>query len=108
MPQGTNIPDLDHDIPVAEKYLVQARIRKEIFEFFFCRVLVGERGPRNALIVFFFHKLWQACKPVFGEKPVFDFDNEAKLMQVLLRMNFDEPQQQRPAAGKTKKQKEQP
>lgn len=110
MPNGTNIPDLDGAIPTNEKKLVMGRIRESLFDFFFRRLLVGERGPRNALIVFFFHKLHQECVKEFGEKPVFDFDNETKLMQILARMNFEDLNQwqQRPAVGKGKtKQKDQ-
>lgn len=96
--QGTNIPDLDAAIPTAEKFTVMGRIRAPIYRFFFRQLLAGDRGPRNALIVFFFHKLHQECVKEFGENPVWDETNEVRLMTILARLNFTE---QRPAS-KTK------
>jgi hypothetical protein len=105
--QGTNIPDLDAAIPTAEKFTVMGRIRAPIYRFFFRQLLAGDRGPRNALIVYFFHKLHQECVKEFGEHPVWDESNETRLMTILARLNFSD--QQRPAVGKAKsKQKEQP
>ncbi len=104
MPQGTNIVNLDQDVPPDEKELVQARINKNIFNYLFRGgVLVGERGPRQALIVHFFHRLHEACLPVFGPNPRFDFDNEGKLNEILQRLNFNEPVQRPAVSRKGKK-----
>jgi hypothetical protein len=102
MPQGTNIPDLDGAILTTEKHLVMGRIRNSIYEFFFRRLLVGDRGPRNALIVFFFHKLHQECVKEFGETPVWDETNETRLMMILARLNFEDLNQWQPRKTKTK------
>lgn len=110
MSQGTNIPDLDGAIPTTEKHLVMGRIRHTIFKYFFQGgIFAGDRGPRNALIVFFFHKLYNECRKEseFGEDPRWDETNETRLMTILARMNFEDLNkwQQRPAAGKGKKGK---
>lgn len=77
------------------------RIRAPIYKFFFRQLLAGDRGPRNALIVFFFHKLHQECVKEFGEVPVWDETNEVRLMTILARLNFTDLSA-RPAASKTK------
>lgn len=100
--QGTNIPDLDAAIPTAEKFTVMGRIRASIYKYFFRQLLAGDRGPRNALIVFFFHKLHQECVKEFGETPSWDETNEVRLMTILARLNFTDISQQRPAASKGK------
>jgi hypothetical protein len=108
--QNSRIPDLDGEIPTAEKATVMGRIRQPIYNFFFRGIFAGDRGPRNAIIVYFFHRLHQECVKEFGEDPHWDETNDARFMMILARLNFTDLNQvqQRPAVGKGKtKQKEQ-
>lgn len=87
MPQGTNIIDVHADSQ--EKHLVQGRIDKKVFEYFFQRCLTGDRGPRQAFITHFYQRFYEACV-LDGIAPTWDEDNERRINAVLQRLNFNE------------------
>lgn len=89
MSQGTNIPDLHAHVPRPNRVLVQAWIDPDVFKYFFRQLLAGERGPRQSLIVYFFQRYYEACVEA-GIKPVWDEENEEKLLAILQRLNFNE------------------
>lgn len=66
---------------------ISGRIDSKVFNYFFRQVIPGERGPRQALICFFFQRLFEACVKE-GIEPVWDEENEAKVNAVLQRLNF--------------------
>lgn len=82
------IPNVHADIP--DRAHVAGLIDPKIFHYFFRQVMPGERGPRNALISYFFQQFYEACKTA-GIEPVWDEDNESKVWEVLQRMNFNVP-----------------
>lgn len=85
MPQNTNIVDVHAE--VNDKCLVQGRIDKKVFDYFFRRCLTGDRGPRQAFITFFYQKFYEACV-LDGIAPVWDETNEQRINAVLQRLNF--------------------
>src|SRR5437667_12832734 len=83
-----------HQGKVCER--VQADIDQEIFKYFFGLrvkdkmtpgVFTGDRGPRIAMITFFFQKLYEECV-ASGLKPEWDPENEPKVAEILGRLNF--------------------
>lgn len=69
---------------------VMADLDEEHWRYFFCGVFVGKRGPRQALICTFFKKFKEACI-AGGIEPIWDVDNEAKVNEILQRLNFNPP-----------------
>lgn len=105
MPQGTNIENVHANLLEVER--VQGNIDKKVFNFFFRGALVGDRGPRQAFITYFYQKFYEACLES-GIQPVWDEDNEAKIAAVLHRLNFNEPRTEpeprpRPTKPRTKR-----
>jgi hypothetical protein len=88
MPQGTNIPDVHADAPA--KSLVQARIDAKVFDYFFRHCLTGDRGPRQSFITFFYQRFYEACV-LNGIAPVWDETNEARMWEILQKLNFTVP-----------------
>lgn len=96
------IPNVHADIP--NRAHVAGLLDPKIFHYFFRQVMPGERGPRNALISYFFQQFYQACLAA-GIEPVWDEDNEAKVWEVLQRMNFNPPPAAALPAVETKKRR---
>jgi hypothetical protein len=85
MSQGTNIINVHAN--ATKKELVEARIDRKVFSYFFHHCLTGTRGPRQALVAFFFQRFYEACV-LDGIAPVWDEDNERRINDVLQRLNF--------------------
>lgn len=83
--QGTHIVNVHADIPDCKQVL--GRIDPKIFKYFFQGCLVGDRGPRQAFITFFFQRFYEACLAE-GIKPIWDEEIEGRINTVLQRMNF--------------------
>ena len=67
--------------------LIQARLGRKVYTYFFRHVLVGSRGQRQALINSFFQALYDECQ---REKIPARFDelNEHRIATILSRINF--------------------
>ena len=60
-----------------------------VFNYFFRSCLVGDRGPRQAFITYFYQKFYEACVEA-GIKGPWDDGIEDKILKVLHRLNFRE------------------
>jgi hypothetical protein len=67
---------------------VQADIDKEIYDYFFHHVIAYSYGTRQAVIAFFFQRLYEACKEADIPK-VWDPENSTKFLEILNNLNFD-------------------
>lgn len=76
--------------------VVQGRLPKEIFKYFFRERFPGERGPQQALINTFFQRLHEACVQA-GVPRWVDADMEddgpqvvaKQINEILQRLNFN-------------------
>lgn len=83
--QGTNIVNPWPDATDAGR--VQANISPEVFNYFFRKLFVGERGPRQAMICIFFQRFHAACLAE-SIQPAWDETNEPRVNSILQRLNF--------------------
>lgn len=77
---------------------VQGDIDRDIFEYFFHHVICFNHGSRQALINFFFQRLFEECYDELKIPRVWDEDNGQKLVEILNRLNFKEQNGQRPTS----------
>jgi hypothetical protein len=71
---------------------VQGDIASDVYDYFFFHVLAGNHGSRQAMINFFFQRLYEQCVTE-GIRPIWeDVDtNGERVVNILNRMNFDGP-----------------
>lgn len=74
---------------------VQADIDKNIYDYFFMHVIAYSYGARQAIITFFFQRLYEEC---MDQKipAVWDEENGQKVLAILNRLNFNEPKPKKP------------
>lgn len=68
---------------------VQADIDKVIFDYLFTNVVPHVYGSRQAIIHFFFKRLYKACLDA-GIPPHWDDEGERKFVDLLKQLNFNE------------------
>jgi hypothetical protein len=85
-----NITHNVHEICGNKVERIQADMDRDVYKFFFHHVLAGNWGCRQAMINFFFQRLFEACLEQ-GIKPVWeDVDtNGQRVVDLLNRMNFN-------------------
>lgn len=79
---------IDPDKGVPDRVVVLGRLSRETYNYFFRQVLPSTSGPRQAMISIFFNRFREACLES-GIKPEWSEDNEAKVNEVLQRLNFN-------------------
>lgn len=80
---------------------VQGDLDSFVYDYFFKHVICWTHGSRQALINFFFQRLFEECQEL--EIPrVWDEDNGPKIVEILNRLNFKEHHEQRPAQRPTR------
>jgi hypothetical protein len=72
---------------------LHAKIPREMFTDLFCRLLVGDRGPRQILIQHFFSKFYDECKRAFNSDFTYDPTKLPTVIAIVERLNFNAPQQ---------------
>ena len=83
---------------------VQADLDKGVYDFFFRHVICWTHGSRQAIINYFFQRLYEECQEL-GIPAVWDEDNGQKMVEILNRLNFKEQnvrptkQRKRPASS---------
>jgi hypothetical protein len=78
---------------------LHAKIPRELFTDLFCRLLVGDRGPRQILIQHFFSKFYDECKRTFNSDFTYDPTKLPTVIAIVERLNFNappDPQSERP------------
>src|SRR6266576_4952068 len=90
MTELTGITHNVHEVCGKQVVRVQADIDKEIYDYFFRHVIAYSYGSRQALITFFFQRLYEECQKQ-GVAKVWDEENGAKLTEILNRLNFNAP-----------------
>jgi hypothetical protein len=70
---------------------LHAKIPREMFTDLFCRLLVGDRGPRQILIQHFFSKFYDECKRAFNSDFTYDPTKLPTVIAIVERLNFNEP-----------------
>lgn len=79
-----------HEACGKETMKVQADIDKNIYNYFFMHVIAYSHGSRQAMVTFFFQRLFEQCIEE-GIPPVWDEKNGEKLLEILNRLNFNKP-----------------
>lgn len=76
-----------HEVCGKEVIRVQAEIDRNIYDYFFRHVLAYSHGSRQAMITFFFQRLYEEC---LAEKIPCRWDEEFadKVVNMLNRLNF--------------------
>jgi hypothetical protein len=69
---------------------VQADIDKKIYDYFFHHLVAYTHGARQAMITFFFQRLYEECQ-LRGIPEVWDESNHKILKEILNNLNFDQP-----------------
>lgn len=85
-----------HEVAGKEVIRVQADIDKKVFDYFFMHVIAYTHGARQAIITFFFQRLYEECKDQ-GIPEVWDEENSQKVLEILNRLNFNEPRTRKPS-----------
>lgn len=65
-------------------------------DYFFCHILAGPIGPKQAVMAILFHKLYDHCANVLKLPPIYDENGPAIIAEVLAKLNFNDPQQSPP------------
>ena len=66
---------------------VNADVNHEVYDYFFRHVIAYTHGSRQALVTFFFQRLYEECQAQ-GIPKVWDENNAAKLTEIVNRLNF--------------------
>lgn len=61
-------------------------------DYFFCHILAGPIGPKQAVMAILFHKLYDHCANVLKLPPIYDENGQAIIAEVLAKLNFNDPQ----------------
>lgn len=99
----TKIENLKHNVHGSAAYVmrVQADIDRTVYDYLFNHIAAYNHGARQNLTTFFFQRLYEECQRL-GIPRVWDETSEAKLVEVLNRLNFAEL---KPTTKKAKKSK---
>lgn len=91
MPQKTQLNNFKHNVhESAGKYVarVQGDIDREIYAYFFHHLVPWGFGARQAIINFFFQRLYEECLER-GIPPVWNETSEQTLLDILNNINFN-------------------
>ena len=85
-----NITDNVHENCGEAVKRIQADMDSEVYKFFFHHILAGNHGSRQAMINFFFQRVYEECI-VRGIRPVWeDVDtNGQRVVDILNQMTFN-------------------
>jgi len=78
-----------HEICGTNIERIQADISHEVYDYLFRHVIAYTHGSRQALVCFFFQRLYEECQEL-GISKVWDEDNEQKVLAIVNRLNFKE------------------
>lgn len=67
---------------------INADIDREVFDYLFMHVIAYTHGSKQALVTFFFQRLYEACQDE-GIPKVWDEESAPRLLAILNRMNFN-------------------
>lgn len=73
---------------------VQGDLDSFVYDYFFKHVICFTHGSRQALINFFFQRLYEECIELDIQR-VWDEDNGPKIVEILNRLNFKDRNEQR-------------
>lgn len=65
-------------------------------DYFFCHILAGPIGPKQAVMAILFHKFYEHCANVLKLPPIYDENGQAIIAEVLAKLNFNDPQSTTP------------
>lgn len=80
-----------HEVCGKDTAIVQGHIDRHIYDYFFRHVIAYSHGSRQAIITFFFQRLYEECREE-GIPEVWDEENAQRVLEVLNRLNFNPPQ----------------
>ena len=78
-----------HEVFGQEVVRVHGDIDKKVYDYFFMHVIAYTHGARQALITFFFQRLYEQCQDE-GIPAVWDEESGPKILSILNRLNFNE------------------
>lgn len=88
---------------LANPYFKSPTLKKGTFtidatehDYFFCHILAGPIGPKQAVMAILFHKLYEHCANVLKLPAIYDENGQAIIAEVLAKLNFNDPQQPPP------------
>lgn len=99
----TNLNSITHNVHEAcgtDVERVQGDIDRHVYDYFFKHVICFTHGSRQALINFFFQRLYEECQDLKIPQ-VWDEENGAKIVEILNRLNFKEPKPDEPRKRST-------